>query len=171
MSFAAFEQVIESSALRAVASHWNAVRGDRSLPGWKDIRPSAIAAHLPLIWAYRYHRQTDQFVGRLAGDAIEAVFSHSFRGAPMEELFPPAALAHYAARHRRVVTEPCFFHGHGRVFDHLGRLGLGERVILPLSDNGLEGDGILGATLYEAAAPVARDACSGGEIEEWFPLG
>lgn len=170
MSFAAFEQVIEAPALRTIARHWNAVRGDHRLPGWGDIRPSAIAVHLPLIWSYRYDRQTDRFVGRLAGDSIEAVFSHSFRGAQMEELFPPAALAHYAARHRRVVMEPCFFHGHGQVFDHLGRLGLGERIILPLSDNGVDGDGILGATLYDHTAPVPRDARSSGEIEEWFPL-
>lgn len=171
MSFAAFEQAIEAPALRAIARHWNAVRGERRLPGWRDIRPSAIAAHLPLIWSYRYDRQADRFVGRLAGDSIEAVFSHSFRGAPMEELFPPAALAHYTARHRRVVMELCFFRGHGQVFDHLGRMGLGERIILPLADNGVEGDGILGATLYDPAAPAARDALSGGEIEEWFPLG
>lgn len=171
MSFADFEQAIEDPALRVIAKHWNSVRGDRRLPGWGDIRPSAIAVHLPIIWSYRYDRQSDRFVGRLAGDAIEAVFSHSFRGVPMEDLFPPGALAHYFARHRRVVIEPCFFHGYGSVFDHLERVGAGERIILPLSDSGGEADGILGATHYDPASPAARDSFPAGEVEEWFSLG
>ncbi len=46
--------------------------------------------------------------------------------------------------------EPCFCHGKGLVFIHAGRYGHGERVVLPLAEDGEHGDGIFGATIYHS---------------------
>lgn len=141
------------------------------MPGWIDIRPSAIAAQLPLLWAWKYDAATDAFTGRLAGDAIEAIFGRSFRGAAMTDLFAPDEYMRMFARHRRVVMGPHLFHGSGVVFRHLDRFGTGERIIMPLSDTGAGCDGIFGATVYDTAEGVLPDdLAEAREVEEWFEL-
>lgn len=171
MSFQTFERMIVAPSLKQIALHWNEARGRRLLPGWQDIRPSAIAANLSCIWSYKYDRRSDSFTGRLAGDTIEAVFGKSFRGTAMKYLFDLDGFAFFFARHKRVVTEPCFFHGMGSVFSRLHRVGVGERIILPLSDSGMEGDGILGATLYNASTVSPGSQADRCETEEWSSFG
>ena len=134
--------------------------------GLDDLRPSQIGAQLPNIWAYRYDRATDAFIGRLAGDRIVRIFEKSFRGTPMVDLYPPSDYARLFARTKRVICEPAFFRSEGLVFNHLDRFGVGERIMMPLADDGITGDGILGATVYE---PV-RDGSGGRENESWFAL-
>ena len=168
MSFEAFARAIVAPGLKQVARHWNAARGTHAMPRWCGLRPSAMAAQLSIIWSYRYDRQSDRFIGRVAGDAIEVVFGKRFRDTPMEALFPVDVLPYYFARHRRVVTEPCFFSGWDGVFDHLSRVGTGERIIMPLSDCGHEGDGILGATVYGTSEPRTHKVSTRPESEEWF---
>jgi hypothetical protein len=168
MSFEAFVRAIASPDLERVARHWHEVRGARQLPGWDDIRPSRIVAQLPNIWAYRYDRAADAFIGRLAGDRIERIFEKSLRGTPMVDMYPPADYPRLFARSKRVMCEPALFRGDGLVFNHLGRFGMGERIIMPLADDSVTGDGIFGATVY---IPV-RDATVEGdrENETWFAL-
>ncbi len=168
MSFTDLFRAIESEPLKAIAQHWNEARGAKLLPAWHDIQPSHIAGQLKLIWVYKYDRATELFTGRLAGNVIEAVFGKSFRGTPMQELYPASDYDWLHGRAKRVVSEPALFRGDGKVFRHFERIGRGERIILPLADDGRQGDGILGATVYElntgAAPPPAR------ENESWFGL-
>lgn len=171
MAFETFLAAVSAEPLRQVALHWAAARGDRPVPRWQDIRPSAIAAALPVLWAWKYDAAADRFTGRLAGDAIEAIFGRSFRGADMREIFPGGDYDRIFARHRRIVTEPALFHGHGLVFRHLDRYGVGERIILPLSDSDGACDGLVGATLYETTAgSLPPDVEARQEVEEWFAL-
>jgi hypothetical protein len=172
VSFQTFERAIVAAPLKRVAAHWNAARGARPMPAWTDIRPSALAGDLSIIWSWKYDPVGDRFTGRLAGDAIEAIFGKSFRGAAMRDLFGPEEYDRIFSRHKRVAVEPCLFRGTGLVFHHLNRYGTGERIILPLSDGGTEGDGIFGATVYEArSGTLPKDVEMAGEREEWFALG
>jgi len=165
MTFQAFEQSVAAEPLKRVVRHWNEVRHDRAVPEWNAIRPSALAAQLSIIWSWKYDPVSDQFTGRLAGDAIEAIFGRSLRGAAMTDVFRPSEYGRLFARHKRVATEPALFRGTGLVFHHIERYGTGERVILPMSD------GIFGATVYEASAgPLPPGVAAAGEQEEWFAL-
>jgi hypothetical protein len=170
MGFQDIERAAATPALKAVARHWNDARGTRRMPSWADIKPSAIAAHLAIVWSYRYDRASDTFTGRLAGEKITAIFGKSLRGLPMTEIFPTDQYPALFARAKRVVIEPAFMRGHGLVFQHLGRYGTGERIILPLADDGEHGDGLLGATEYSVTAEPTREQFATGEIEEWFAL-
>lgn len=168
MNFAHFYSAIESDALKHVAAHWHEARGQRRLPAWHDLQPSHMANQLKLIWVYKYDRQTELFTGRLAGNMIESVFGKSFRGTPMKELYPEHDYHRLHARAHRVVSEPALFRGQGKVFRHLSRIGNGERIILPLSDDGLHCDGIMGATIYEMAHnDTSRHTV---ENEYWYSL-
>lgn len=166
MQIEAFLDGIKSADVRAVARHWFEVRGSRRMPGWSDIRPSRIAAQLSFVWAYSYDAATDSFIGRLAGDRIEAIFGKSFRHTPLSEVFPPEQYEDVFRRAKRVIEEPAIFYGGGLVFHQLARYGTGERVILPLAGDGIRSDGLLGCTEYHAAeSSVPRPQTSA-----WFAL-
>lgn len=173
MNFETYFRSITSPALQAVAAHWNAARGDRRMPSWQQLKPSRIAAQLPIIWAYKYDRHTQEFVGRLAGDRIARHYGKNFRGIKLEALHAPEVLPGIVANMRRVVEGPALYRCSGPLFRQGDRTGIGERIILPLAGDGVHGDGLIGASDYEYAianpdyAPlelIAEGAC-------WFALG
>ncbi len=159
---------IKSPALKGVARHWAEARGGRLMPGWNDIRPSRIANHLPVVWAYSYDRASDSFTGRLAGDRIEAVFGKSFRQTPLSEIFPPGQYEDVFLRAKRVINEPAMCRGEGLVFKQLDRYGYGERIILPLASDGVHGDGLLGCTEYHSIECLYDPSVE--HIDEWYSL-
>jgi len=148
MSFQAFFEAIQSEALRALAREWATARGGRRMPAFRDIDPMGIGRYLRYVWAWKYDRATDGFAGRLAGEEIDRAFGKSLRGAQMAEFYSPDVYAVVFPRHRRVVTEPSFFHGTGMIFARMGYTMSGERIGLPLSEDGVVGDGIIGGTFY-----------------------
>ncbi len=173
MSFADFIAVVATERLREVALHWQDARRAKRMPGWRDLDPAALARQLPIVWAWKFDAAAQSFVGRLAGEDINAIFGRSMRGVPMQEYFAGRSYAAIFERHRRVVAEPCFMHGSGPVFRHLGRHGPGERIILPLADDGTHGDGVLGATVYRVAPGKADQppvADWSTEVATFFPL-
>jgi len=171
--FDRFLAVIEAPGLRTVALHWQAVCRHNAIPAWRDLDPVAIKLQLPIIWSWKYDRTTDSFTGRLGGETINTIFGRSLRGQPMAEFFRGDAYDRVFARHKRVVVKPALYHGTGRVFHHEGRSGQGERIILPLANDGRNGDGIFGATVYEHITPLdalrVKDSLT-GETEAFFPL-
>jgi hypothetical protein len=171
--FDRFLVAIVAPRLRNVALHWQAVCGHDAIPAWHDIEPAAIAPELPIIWSWKYDHVADRFIGRLAGEAMNAIFGRSQRGKLLEEFFHGDAYHRMFARYKRVVTEPALYHGMGSVFHHEGRTGLGERIILPLARDGRTGDGLLGATVYAFPAPSdvwRTPELPVKELESFFPI-
>jgi hypothetical protein len=168
VSFSAFEQGIESNSLRAVARHWEQVRGARAMPGWKDLRLSDIEKLMPITWFYTYDSEADRFTGRQAGVNIEQIFGKTFTGTPMEELYPSKDYPRLFARAKRVVCSSEFYRGVGMVFNHLDHSGQGERIMLPLADDGVRGDGVMGATVYQFFLGERVETVP--ESDAWFPL-
>ena len=168
MCFQNLLQSIVSLELKRVAQHWNKVRGSRMMPGWSDVRPSEISAQLPMIWIYKYDRAADLFTGRLAGDLIEHIFGKSFRGTPMTELYPKEDYPRLFGRCKRVVCEPALYRAEGMIFKHVDRFGRGERIMMPLAEDGIVGDAIFGATAYQTIN--GKPATNIPEDESWFPL-
>src|SRR4051812_27911277 len=109
MSFEVFFDSILSEPLGALARQWDAARGNRRMPAFRDIDPVGIGRHLRYVWAWKYDRAADSFLGRLAGEEIDKAFGKSLRGMQMTEFYAPDVYAVVFPRHRRVVTEPCFF--------------------------------------------------------------
>jgi hypothetical protein len=172
MSFHDFLASIQHPRLLVIAEHWARVRGDKLMPAWGDLDATELRRNLTIVWAWKYDRATDLFTGRLAGEEINEAFGKSLRGADMKEFFKDFDYESIFARHKRVVTEPCCAHGVGRVFAHAHRVGLGERIIMPLADDGVQGDGLFGATLYEPRPsqwdPDTKPAA--GEQVTFYPL-
>lgn len=138
------------------------------MPRWEDIKPSKIAAQLSIIWSYRYDRDGDMLVGRLAGDKIERIFGKTFRGTPMSTLYPADQFPAMFEKFRRVVLEPAFHIEWGLVFKSLEAYGSGERIAMPTSNDGMSADGIIGATVYETFESIhtpTEPNCDG-----WYPV-
>lgn len=171
MSLSEFENSIQSDLLRGLVRHWAEARGGRRMPGWDSIRPAAIKAQLPYVWSWKFDRATGEFVGRLAGERIQSIFGVNIRGARMADVFAGHEFDKMLQRHRRVATEPALFRGYGLVFRHLDRFDMGERVILPLAEDGENADGIIGATETRTTLGTPPDGLTlNQEIEEWFAL-
>lgn len=169
--FAAFLGCIANATLRDIALHWHSARGGKRMPAWRDIDPLALRAQLAIIWSWKYDRDRDCFIGRLAGEDINLLLGRSLRGVPMEDLYSGSAYDAVFERCKRVVSEPCFMRGYGRIFSALGRVGYGERIALPLSDSGrASGDGIIGATAYHPAQSDGPPEGARGESIAFFAI-
>lgn len=148
MSFEAFSQAIVSPALQEVARIWAGARRGHPLPSWEDIQLGALGAQISLIWVYRYDIQTGRFTGRLAGERITKGLGKNLRGLPLDDAH---SAKDYLWVHRyltRVVKEAMGYRSAGRLFQQAGRFVEGERIALPLADNGQVADGVLGASDY-----------------------
>jgi hypothetical protein len=172
MDFAGFLKAVRSPALQAVIAHWRDARDRVQMPSWEQIDPSRIAPHLSIVWAYRYDQPSGQFVGRLAGNGVGWGSGKNFRGTPLAELWPGAAgeAAHKAML--RAISEPAIYRVAGGLFKHAGRTIEGERIALPLAGDGLNGDGVLGASVYQH--PLRTLEAGPAELlsgtKEWFSL-
>jgi hypothetical protein len=174
MSYDRFCASITDPALVAVAEHWRAARSGRCMPAWRDIDPASIRKQLPIVWSWRWDAALATFIGRLAGEEIIAVLGTNTHGKRLDEVFRPDACAAVELRYRRVMEEPALMHSRGKVFLMSGGVGEGERIVLPLATDGVQGDGVIGATVYRlggrgTAGKAAID--HHGEVIEFFPLG
>jgi hypothetical protein len=171
MLYAEFERAIASPALKDVAIHWNAVRQDRRMPRWTDISPSRIAAHLSLVWSFKYDVANDVFTGRLVGERIARHIGKDFRGLSLTEAYPAEALPWVRAMFSRVVREPALYAHAGPLFHQMGREHRGERILLPLSEDGVVADGVLGATILQDATTMPLTLMAPDRAgEHWFSL-
>jgi len=171
MMYADFERAIASAALKDVAMHWNAARRDRRMPRWTDIIPARIAAHLSLVWSFKYDAARDVFTGRLVGERIARHIGKDFRGLSLAEAYPAEALPWVRVMFSRVVREPALYAHAGPLFHQMGRAHLGERILLPLSEDGVAADGVLGATiLHEATSMPLTLVAPDHASEHWFSL-
>jgi hypothetical protein len=146
--YEAIEAAIQSPGVKAVFAHWLDARGDRLMPAWRDIDAAAIGKYLPMVWAWRFDFTRDTFIGRLAGEEILAVLGKEIHGRPLDQCFPANAAQLVLDRYKAVIAGPQIMHTTGNVHMKTGRHGVGERIVLPLSTDGITGDGVLGATEY-----------------------
>jgi hypothetical protein len=166
-----FIQLISTPSLRAVAMHWDDVRRVKRMPSWEDLQPKAIGSQLAIAWSLKYDRSNGSFTGRLAGDRIARLVGKDFRGLPLAQSQSSASFASMHPLLTRVVLEPAAFCGFGMVFKQADRLVKGERLILPLSTNGQEADGLIGATEYESSQFMPGEAVEPiTDQERWFAL-
>jgi len=171
MLYADFERRIASPALKDVVLHWNAVRKDRRMPRWTDITPSRIAAHLSLVWSFKYDAAQDVFTGRLVGERIARHIGKDFRGLSLADAYPAEALPWVTALFKRVVSEPALYAHAGPLFHQMGQPHAGERILLPLSEDGGAADGVLGATILHEATSMPLTLMAPAAMDEhWFSL-
>jgi hypothetical protein len=112
------------------------------MPSFEQLDLPSLPGPMRRMWVYRY--DAGRFTGRLADDKISKALGKNFHNLPLEEAHTAAT---YLWVHRvltRVVTEPAIYRSGGSLYRQAGQLIAGERVGLPLADDGITGDGVLG---------------------------
>ena len=97
------QTIINSPRLKRVLGHWRDACGNRACPAWQDIRPAQIKAELSIVWSYRYDAMQDEFVGGIAGDAIQRLLGGPIKNAHFRKVH--AADPHLFARAKQVLAE------------------------------------------------------------------
>jgi|SRR6185437_8438547 hypothetical protein len=147
--FSVFQARIQSPSLRAIAGHWNEVRGKRRMPSWAHLKNTVLEPHMKTVWAFNYDRGSGEFVGRFAGNTIMVSFGKSFLGTPLRDLHAPAVFQITQSYFTRAVTEPACARWSGKLFKVGDQIVEGERICLPMSTAAEHADGVLGASAYD----------------------
>lgn len=140
---------IRDPALVKLFSYWRShcMRLGR-YPSRKDIDPLDLRNLLPNIWLVDV-TPDGGFTYRLAGELIDETYGMSLRGKSLDKIYE-------YDRHKQNVLSRFSEIAEGKVRvvhweRHISeeRFVTRERLVLPLSDDGQQVSGILGATLYE----------------------
>ena len=162
------QTIINSPRLKRILEHWHDARGNRLIPTWQDIRPARIKAELPIVWSYRYDAIQDEFLGGIAGDAIQRLLGGPIKNARFRKVH--AADPHFFIRAKQVLSRPAIFLGRGLLFRQRSRQCYGERLIMPFAGVDGRAGGIFGATDYRFAFLYTSGPECHGEVEHWFHL-
>lgn len=137
---------IRNEALHHLVAWWFEKRGERLMPALCDVKPVEIRSALSQIWLCEYLPQGRLFRYRLAGEEINDFWGLSLRGKYLDEILTSEQLVSAKKKCRMAIDLPAI------VYDRLC-LSLtksitrhGERIVLPLSDDGRTVTALLGAT-------------------------
>jgi hypothetical protein len=165
----AFE-LIEDASVRRVAAYWDDLRGDRWAPRRAEVDPLDLPWALPHIFLGDCDPADGSFRYRVAGSEIEEVFAeytdrNSLRGAALTDILPPDQAALVMRRWAPLVERGMVVYMRGWIYFAAGRAAVGERLLLPLSDDGATTTGFLG---YTQCRWSAVSALSGGPtLDVW----
>jgi len=168
-TFKSFLSSIQSPALRAVAHHWHEARGRKRVASWDEIPSSALSTHAKLLWAYAYDRKLGAFTGRFTGKRWGKWVGMDFHGKRLEDIHSPANYRNTLKLLTEVVTTPLASRSSGCLFKVDSFVVTGERIILPLGEDGQTADGVLGASDY-APPPLKGTLELILENPEWYAI-
>lgn len=164
MDLSAFAH-IRDQGLQHLLRHWLEQRGDRLVPARTSIDPAQLGPLLSSIWMCDYLPQERRFRMRLAGEGINQIYGRSINQCDFEEIIAADMLDHVLQLYRRVVEEPAILHNTGHIYLASGRSLLGERLVLPLTDDSGGVMHAIGASIMSNAragdkGPVLRETMS-----------
>jgi hypothetical protein len=162
---------VKSERLRRLLGHWLERRGDGLAPRRSMIDPTAIGPILSSVWMCDYLPAERRFRMRLAGEEINRLYGRNVTQCSFEEIIAPALLTDVLRRYRRVVEEPAILLCSGHIYLASNRSEIGERLVLPLSDDSGAIMHVIGASVYRmelklGEGPITRESMT----ETFTPL-
>ena len=159
---------VKDERLRRLLRHWLEQRGDGLTPMRSAIDPTAIAPILSSIWLCDFLPADRRFRMRLAGEEINQLYGRNVTQCSFEEIIAPALLDDVMRRYRRVVEEPAILHCSGHVYLASDRSDVGERLVLPLSDDSGAVLHMIGATVYRLELKLGEGPITRESMNETF---
>lgn len=126
---------VADQRLHMLLGHWLDLRGADLAPRRSAIDPAAIAPLLSGVWMCDYEPAQGRFRMRLAGEDINLLYGRNVSNCDFENVIAPGMLADVVRRYRRIIEEPSIMHCRGHIYMASGRAVVGERLVLPLSDD------------------------------------
>lgn len=148
---------IDSAALRELYRYWASQRGERKMPRRRDIDPTSIPRLLPNIAIIEVRGEPGDYVLRLTGTEVDRQNGAALTGLTLRTVTETTTvkvdLSEYALVARR---------GEARVsrgnLVHRGREHVDfERLLLPLSEDGVTVNQILAMFDYRTRSPQAEE--------------
>lgn len=163
--------IVKDERLRRLIDYWFRVRGDQALPVRNRIDPVDIPFALSLVWLCDYEPALQQFRYRLIGQKVREVYAGPVVGRSLDVITDGSVLPRVSDYFLRCVQMPALVAVTGKIYSELARPARGERVLLPLSDDGRTPVGILGATVAYWDN-VQRDGSLAvpDQVRTFFPL-
>ena len=154
---------VRNRRIRNVLDVWLAAAAGRGIPPRRAIDPAALGRELEIVWICEVIWPGPRYRYRLAGEKVNDVYGVSLAGRHMDEIIPAEKRASVLARYHRVVTDCGISHTAGRLYLSSEKIYAGERIVLPLSENGDAVDAILGATDF--ALPTSSSGTGELKVE------
>jgi hypothetical protein len=148
--------------------------GEPRLPGRDQLDPVAFPTALPAVCLADWLAEERTARFRLSGDNIDRLFDRSLVGLRLEDIARPGRESRLLAIYRKVAETPCAHAASGRIYRLSRELqGIGQRLILPLADDGRRVTHLISVTSYEVSgSPHADvrpyDAADDGEVSESY---
>ncbi|MDJ0949777.1 MAG: PAS domain-containing protein [Alphaproteobacteria bacterium] len=124
--------------------YWSLMRNGRAMPARDDIDPVAISGLLPDVFLVDVERNPMRFRFRLVGTEIVARYGEEITGRALDELDLGGKTADIARKYRGIVERQAPSYGVQEIRKRDGRWLRYERLLLPLSRNGIDVDMALG---------------------------
>lgn len=151
---------IKSERLRRLLEHYLEARGERRMPSRRDIDATRLGPVLPIIWISEYEPAAGTFRYRLAGEEVNDVWGRSVAGCLLSDFVLPERFLATNEAFLKVMREEMALLASGPVYRCNDRIGLGERLVLPLASDGVTGDGLIGATHRELMVELDQASMS-----------
>lgn len=160
---------IKTPLLRMLLKHYLEVRGDRRMPSRRDIDALRLGPALPIIWISDYEPAAGTFRYRLAGEEVNNIWGFSVAGRLLSEFVLPERFSPTNESFLKVLHEEAALIANGAIYRCSGRIGVGERLVLPLASNGVSADGLIGATHREPLVDLEL-ASTGEQATAYVPI-
>jgi len=137
---------VQNRALCDLIDWWLDKRGRRAMPSLCDIDAAEIRSVLAKVWLCDYVADSVRFRYRLAGEEINDFWRCNLSGKYLDEVVPLDRREAVTQKSRMVANVPAVVHDRAclSLTEEIQRTG--ERVILPLSDDGRRVNALIGAT-------------------------
>lgn len=160
---------IKNPPLRQLLDHYLAVRGDRRMPSRYDLDATELGPVLPIIWISQLEEAAGTFRYRLAGEQVNEIWGMSVAGHLLSDFVSPDRFRVTNEAFLKVLHDEAALLASGPVYRCTDRIALGERLVLPLSSDGVTADGLVGATARETKVDFDRVSMS-QQVVTYIPL-
>lgn len=132
--------------LRRLIGYWIDKRMPRAMPSRGEIDPVEIPWALSWIWLCDYLPADRRFRFRLAGEQVNDFWGSNIGGRYLDEIVPEDQASAADAFLHSATDGPAIVHDRGQILLEDEVFATGERIVLPLSEDGREVTGLLGAS-------------------------
>ncbi len=150
--------------------HYLDVRGPRLMPRRNDIDALRLGPVLPYIWLSDYEEAQGTFRYRLAGEEVNAVFGTRITGLLLSDMVMGERFSAVNSLFLRVLTERMALHAEGPVYRCTDKMTLGERLVLPLSSDGVTADGLVGVTVRGESVDLTTVTADAEQLYSFMPV-
>lgn len=149
---------VRDKVARSVLTEWFALYDGTRIPERSQIDPVKLSTALPYLYILEYEEGIGRFRIRLSGETIRDVYDRAITGKYLDELTPDAVNQRVNPYYLATIDVPCIVHISGRLYAEAQRPAIGERLLLPISHDGVSVNGILGVTHFKWWSPKSSEA-------------